>query len=134
MSTDDSYPDQDPRQAILARRKRLIAAALAGAGLVVGSAACKDDATRETGQQSSSTAPLPCLTMDPRDATAAPCLKAPAPDVADAAAKENDAGIADAGKALPKLPPGPCLAAPRPCLTTVPPKVCLKPTQPPRNR
>lgn len=131
-----SQQDDDDRDAIEARRAKLVALALAG--LVTSSAACGDGAKDESSTPRTCltvtaprTTPTVCLTMAPPDPPDAG--PPPAPSSASSGADAGtappadagvDAGNADAGsKPLP--PPTPCLSKrppPEVCLSVAPPK------------
>ena len=89
MGDADPKDPQDARRAVIARRARFVAAAIASAGLA------NSDACR----------PQPCLSavyVPPEGGAPQPCLSVlPHPD--DAA---SDAGVADAGKDGGKTPNG----------------------------
>lgn len=148
MSDDPTDPPGDggsdkaneARRAILARRRRFVAVALASAGVAAGSSSCDKN-------------PLVCLSPVPVEEDAGPtvCLSAPieetpdagagGDDAADAGAGDGDAGVSedadggtgdagsDAGEAPPPRvclrtapPPTPKPTAPKPCLKFAPPK------------
>lgn len=82
--------DGDARRAILNRRARFVAAALASAGLVAGAQSCGGQTEREgnksdAGEDTSlpqpclaaETGPQPCLGMPQEDASPQPCLDVP---------------------------------------------------------
>ncbi|MBK7584349.1 MAG: hypothetical protein IPI67_29610 [Myxococcales bacterium] len=95
--------EDDAKKAILSRRARFVAAALASAGLVVSTANCGGDTEKDKGDASvggSGGTPQPCLSPPPGGSggsggTPEPCLGMPA---------GGYAGYAGA--------PGPCLSAP----------------------
>lgn len=93
----------DAKRAILARRARFVAAALAGVSIACGKEAAK---------------PEPCLEpMIDRDAEPMPCLSPPPMPV-----EEEDAGAPRPCLEIAPPPKSAQTASPRPCLTPVWPK------------
>lgn len=118
--------ERDERAAILKRRAKFVASALAGLSLAAG---CSD------------AGPGACLKMSPApgdEPSATSSTSAAPPATASATSEPPDAGVdaggddAGAGSASASssasAPPQPCLemAPPRPCLKVAPPKPCLK--------
>jgi len=109
----------EARRAILARRARFVAAALASAGLAAGLTQCGGKTERDGGgsDAGSDVAPQPCLGMPQQDAEPRPCLEPPEPDA------EPQPCL---GMPLPDAEPQPCLdvewdagddVSPQPCLS-----------------
>lgn len=108
VAPEQAEADQD-RAAILARRNRFVAAALAGLAGASLVAACGGETSAGdagTGDAAVEAAPQACLSpIQERDANPQPCLGAPFEDAATRDAAPNDGGDAS---------PQPCLSAPPP--------------------
>jgi hypothetical protein len=77
----------DPKRAILARRARFVAAAIAGVTVSACGGQTTDPSPQpclepsiDAGDAADDSAPEPCLGMPAPDAEPEPCLSAPAPD------------------------------------------------------
>jgi hypothetical protein len=106
--------NEDAKQAILRRRARFMALALASAGVVAaGAQACGGDTANDTGNQEADATPQPCLSQPLDDGSIPqPCLGRPYPDASEDAA---DASVEDAS--VDAISDVDADAEPRPCLT-----------------
>lgn len=105
--------NEDAKQAILRRRARFMALALASAGVVAtGAQACGGDTSSDTSNHEADANPEPCLSRMPEDSSIPqPCLGRPYPE--DASEDASDASVEDA----PVDVESDADAGPRPCLT-----------------
>jgi len=123
------------RRAVLARRTRFVAAALAGVSVAACGKSSGPDVCLKVSPPATETAPQPCLNVvstPPIDPDAAPPMGADggASSPSDAGVSDANAAVApakkDAGATPPPTVPTVCLRVapppPRPCLTPVRPK------------
>jgi hypothetical protein len=109
--------NEDAKLAILRRRARFMALALASAGVVAtGAEACGGDTANDTSNQEADANPQPCLSQPLDDGSIPqPCLGRPYPEDAGEDG-DGEAGAGDAHSDGPILLDA-AVDAPRPCLT-----------------
>jgi hypothetical protein len=110
--------NEDAKQAILRRRARFMALALASAGVVAtGAQACGGDTDQDTSNQRADAEPQPCLSQPLDDGSIPqPCLGRPYPeDASDDGETQSDTSVEDAIADVEL--DADVDAGPRPCLT-----------------
>lgn len=108
--------NEDAKQAILRRRARFMALALASAGVVAtGAEACGGDTANDTSNHEADANPQPCLSQPIEDGSIPqPCLGRPYPEDA---GEDGDGGADATVEDAPADVDADADAGPRPCLT-----------------